>query len=52
MHTDADPVGLAPQAIRVSMKAGSPWATCGRAEPGLWMREMLQIKTAAAHEPL
>ena len=49
-NTDAhrpDPVRLVP-AIRMYQNADSPEATCGRAEPGQWMRGKLQIKTALA----
>jgi hypothetical protein len=43
MHTDSDPVRLVP-AIRLYQNAAAAYATCGRAEPGQWMRGMLQIK--------
>ena len=50
MHTDSKPVRLVP-AIRMYKNSDSLEATCGRAEPGLWMRGMLQIKAACRPMP-
>ena len=46
MHTDSDPVCLVPSDRMC--KADSPEATCGRAEPGLWMRGMRQVARESA----